>query len=169
MTFYLAGPYSDRKRLSACAGAIARESGWECNARWLRGDHDGMLPTRAAREDVKDVRAADALVMFAERSSTRGGMWVEFGIAVERGIPIVVICDQHVAKLNVFAWLHTAGWAGCVNEAAAELRHIAESRARSQAEDMRVVASLAASIAKGEAALRREKSPAGEPPPQAAL
>ena len=127
MTFYLAGPYSAREHLRGCATAIARISGWTCNARWLDGSHDGMLAYRAAREDVEDVRSADALVMVANRQSTRGGMWVEMGIAAERGIPIVIVCDEHT-KLNVFAWLQVVVWAATVDEAGDELRYIGDAR-----------------------------------------
>ena len=105
MTFYLAGPYSDREHLRTCASVIAGVSGWTCNARWLDGSHDGMSPMQAAKEDVADVRAADALVLVAERQSTKGGMWVELGIAIERPIPIVVVhpLGRDPRELNVFA------------------------------------------------------------------
>ena len=122
--FYLAGPYSDRERLARDAQIIAEASGWQCNARWLYGTHDGMASQRAAIEDVEDVRAADALVIDARRPSTRGGMWVEAGIAIQAGKPIAVIA-RGSARLNVFMYLPGAYQAEDTRGAVALLAHFA--------------------------------------------
>lgn len=111
MKFYLAGPYSDRARLAWFAEEVSRLSGWTCTSRWLRGCHDGVMPAAAAHDDVCDVHAADVLVLDARRQSTRGGTWVEFGIALERGMPIIVVAADASVSLNVFAYLdHQVEW-----------------------------------------------------------
>ena len=104
MTFYLAGPYSSRARLSQMAGVISGFSRWHCNARWLDGTHDGMDPQHAAIEDIQDVRAADALVIDARGQSTRGGMWVEAGIAIQAGKDVIVVAPED-RELNVFMYV----------------------------------------------------------------
>ena len=116
MTFYLAGPYSDREHLRSCASVVAGVSGWTCNARWLDGSHDGMGPNVAAKEDFEDVDSAHALVIDARRQSTRGGMWVEAGIAIAQGKPVVAIVAEPQLP-NVFMFLPKVYWAGDETEA----------------------------------------------------
>ena len=123
MKFYLAGPYSERARLADMAGTIERASGWVCTSTWLSGAHDECAPEQAAEDDVADVREARALVIDATRSSTRGGMWVEFGIALERGMPIVVVAPFS-ARLTVFAFLPGVTWRSHAEPAAAALVQI---------------------------------------------
>ena len=57
------------------------------------------------------------------RSSTRGGMWVEFGIAIERGMQIVVVAPFS-ARLTVFAFLPGVTWRSHAESAAAALAQI---------------------------------------------
>ena len=102
MRFYLAGPYSQRLALQEIAQTCFPR--WRCTARWLAGGHDGMSSRIAATEDIEDVQAADVLVIDARRQSTRGGMWVEVGIALNAGIPVFVISSAP-ADLNVFCHL----------------------------------------------------------------
>lgn len=116
MKFYLAGPYSARPRLARVAEIIEQTSGWQCTSRWLTGCHDEADPCAAAQDDMADVRAAQALVIDVHRPSTRGGMWVEFGLALGLGLPIVALRPHEY--LTVFAHLpgvrrvHTAAAAG---------------------------------------------------------
>ena len=125
MKFYLAGAYNARLELAAAAEAIERVSGWRCTSRWLTGehneaeppdgsggDHQGAALRKAANDDVADVREAQALVLDASLDSTRGGMWIEFGIALERRMPIVVVSTSGRAGLPVFAYLPSIWWVG---------------------------------------------------------
>ena len=60
---------------------------------------------RYAYKDLLQVRGADAMLFFAEHPDTptvRGGRHVEFGIAIERGIPIFVVGHQE----NIFHYLN---------------------------------------------------------------
>ena len=127
MKFYLAGPYNERANLAAAAETIENISGWHCTSRWLTGAHDEATPSKAAQEDVDDVREAQVLVIDAARTSTRGGMWVEFGIAVERRMPIVVICPPG-SNLTVFAYLPRIWWGGDAAAAGKELALIEQYR-----------------------------------------
>lgn len=137
MKFYLAGPYSARADLAAAAKTIESVSGWRCTSRWLAGQHDEASPSKAAQDDVVDVREAQALVIDTTRNSTRGGMWVEFGMAVERRMPIVVMaplwlsltaCTRQSANLTVFAYLSHIWWVADAEAAGYELRLIEQYR-----------------------------------------
>ena len=134
MIFYLAGPYSKRKDLSLSAHVICRISTWRCNARWLAGSHDGMDPKRAAIEDVDDVRTADALVIDARQQSTRGGMWVEAGIAIADGKPVVLIVSPSQCP-NVFMSLAGTYWVGDEFEAGGLLTILAHRHMKGRPDD----------------------------------
>lgn len=92
MKFYLAGRYSRRKELLGYAEQL-KALGHEVTSRWLDGKHEAKDKTatpnemaRWAKEDLKDIRAAQALILFTESELTpRGGRLVEFGYAVGKG------------------------------------------------------------------------------------
>lgn len=124
---YLAARYS--RRLELCGYRRALElHGILVTSTWLNGEHqidDGGHPIgetgadlvergggdRAAElrqhfavEDLRDVRRSDALVAFTETprsTSSRGGRHVELGVALGRGIPVIVVGPRE----NVFCWL----------------------------------------------------------------
>jgi hypothetical protein len=71
--------------------------------------------------DLEDVRAADALVVIKPTTSHRdstGGHHVETGIALERGLPIILLGEAenvfhqhervHVLSWPVDTWAHVA-------------------------------------------------------------
>lgn len=88
--FYLAGSYGARLNLLPVAKRIEDATGWECTSRWLHGDHDKLPEVQCARDDRDDIYAADVLVVDMTYDSTRGGMWVEVGLALAEGMHIVV-------------------------------------------------------------------------------
>jgi len=71
-----------------------------CTSRWI----DEPLVNEShdeAQMDLDDVRAADALVLIKPKDThheTTGGHHVETGVALERGLPIVLLGDRE----NVF-------------------------------------------------------------------
>lgn len=88
--FYLAGSYSARLNLLPVAQKIEEKTGWECTSRWLQGEHDKLPAVQCARDDRDDLLAADILVLDMTYDSSRGGMWVEVGMALLEGMHIVV-------------------------------------------------------------------------------
>jgi hypothetical protein len=117
MRFYLAARYSRREEINLYR-KILESLGHVVTSRWLRGNHQmpdltGEEPLeiyhdkevqRFALEDLQDIYAADAIVCFTEpprSTATRGGRHVEFGIALERGMPIFVVGPRE----NVFYYL----------------------------------------------------------------
>ena len=115
--FYLAGRYDLRPEYQWMAQKICEATGWTCTARWLSGRHDDLPLQQAAEEDVEDLRSADALVIVNDES-TRGGMWVEMGMALAWKKPVVLLVDGEGIELRVdvrpepavFAWLPQVTW-----------------------------------------------------------
>lgn len=100
---YLAARFA---RINEIAGYAAEleASGIEVSSRWLRGGHEwsgapnGDITVdhlaRFAIEDLEDIDAADIIVCFTEPAGTgpaRGGRHTEFGYALAKGMPIVVV------------------------------------------------------------------------------
>ena len=121
--FYLAAGYSARRTMKQAAERIAaRAAGWQCCSRWLEGGHDNTASSVCGDDDLEDVRAADAMVVF-HGPSTRGGKWVELGIAIERRIPILLVGGGNQPPAPpVFAFTIAVTWA----ESNAESINIAE-------------------------------------------
>jgi|SRR5579864_1666814 len=105
MKVYLAAPYVRKDEITACAEEL-RAGGVEVTSTWLNEPHKPTTQMHEltheehqvyAIQDVKDVRAAKLMVFFADPTGTivRGGRHVEFGIALERRMPIFVIGQQH--------------------------------------------------------------------------
>lgn len=102
LSYYLAGPYNEREKLLEMAETTFR--GYHCTSRWLTGVHDLQPPAVCAADDLEDIRRADAMVLYTSKPSTKGGMWVEYGIAIERHMPVaVIIGGGH--PINVFCYL----------------------------------------------------------------
>lgn len=130
MKIYLAARYS--RRVELCQYRSELEAmGHEVTSRWLNGDHqisdtgtpigesgaalvegdDGGMNPRAqqlredfAKEDIADIRAADALIAFTEpprSTASRGGRHVAFGYALGLKMPIIIVGHME----NVFCWL----------------------------------------------------------------
>jgi nucleoside 2-deoxyribosyltransferase len=120
MKVYLAAPYPEKEMMNMYAAQLRRE-GITVTSRWLEEPHapttgmGDLTPDQHleyALQDIQDVRAADILVFFTDptKTLTRGGRHVEFGIAVERGIPIYVVGGFE----NIFHYLlnvvHMEDW-----------------------------------------------------------
>jgi nucleoside 2-deoxyribosyltransferase len=108
MNVYLAARYSRNPEMRVVEKALVA-LGHAVTSRWIRGTH--KLPEGAgaaaaaalraawAAEDLEDLEAADVVVAFteeprAERPGTpvsRGGRHVEFGYALGRKMPVVVV------------------------------------------------------------------------------
>lgn len=124
MRFYLASRYSRREELCQYR-KVLENMGHTVTSQWLNGSHqisesqDGdsgaddertvALRQEYGMEDLRDVCAADVLIAFTEAprcGPTRGGRHVEMGLAMGRGIP-VMICGP---RENIFCWLPGLPW-----------------------------------------------------------
>lgn len=126
MRIYLAARYSRREELCRYREQL-NALGYDVQARWLNGGHQisdtgkpigdngeklvesegpghDALRSKFAQDDWEDVTGADLVINFTEspRSvSNRGGRHVEFGIAIARGIAVMVVGHRE----NLFHWL----------------------------------------------------------------
>lgn len=116
MKVYLAARFSRANELLGYRSELM-EHGIEVTSRWLLGEHewsgtdDDALTVDESRQcatiDIADIDAANVVVCFTEapRSGpSRGGRHVEFGYALARGKPIVVVGHRE----NVFYCLDGA-------------------------------------------------------------
>lgn len=121
MKVYLAAPYSAKDLIKGYANEL-RASGVEVTSSWLDEPHKPNTQMHDltheehqgyAVRDVQDVQVADILVLFTDSTKTiiRAGRHVEFGIAVQRKIPIYVVGDLYE---NIFHHLpgvtHFKSW-----------------------------------------------------------
>ncbi len=107
---YIAARGEDQILAKLCRQSL-EPYGIGCTARWI----DQSLVNEShdeAQMDIDDVRDADALVLIKPRDShrhTTGGHHVETGVALERGMPIVLLGEvenvfhQH-ASVAVMTW-----------------------------------------------------------------
>jgi nucleoside 2-deoxyribosyltransferase len=109
MKVYLASPYSQKNQMNTYAAEL-RAGGVEVTSSWLEETHAPNVQMHEltheehlqyAYRDIKDVQAAKIFVFFTDPTKTlvRGGRHVEFGIAVERGMPIYVVGEE---RENIF-------------------------------------------------------------------
>jgi len=111
---YLASRFSRRDELVGNARDL-QDRGFRVTSRWLTdpshvasvapecddlGRNNRPFNHRLATEDLVDVRAADTLIYFSPGGS-RGGCHVEFGVALERNMRLIVIGQRD----HVFSWL----------------------------------------------------------------
>jgi hypothetical protein len=126
---YLAARYSRREELRGYKAELEAR-GFEISARWLLGphqitdaglalgseleaacedegdqrDHIIALREKFALDDFEDVHAAELLIAFTQPPRTdkgRGGRHIEFGIALGKGMPIIVVGPRE----NIFCCL----------------------------------------------------------------
>ncbi len=137
MRFYIAARFDRLDEINIYANQL-RERGYIVDCRWLQGLHQlhpgaHLLDTPAgfpnvsegitmaarpfAEDDVQDIVASDALVLFSEppdSHSKRGGRHVEFGIALGLGKRLIVVGPRE----NVFHCLpqveRFATWVECL-------------------------------------------------------
>ena len=114
---YIAARGEDQALAALCRDLLSH-FGIECTSRWIgqslvNETHD------EAQMDLDDVRRADALVVIKPMTShrqTTGGHHVETGIALERGMPIILlgqpenVFHQHT-QVSVMLW-PVQDWAG---------------------------------------------------------
>lgn len=99
--FYFASPYGCRAAAAEAAHDLAAASGWRCTSSWLDPEHADLTHAQQARGDLRDLAQADAMVLWAVRQSTRGGMWVELGFALAQSVPVLLVAPGEV-PLPVF-------------------------------------------------------------------
>lgn len=100
---YLGSRYSRLAEMQNYANEL-RQSGIIVDAAWLTGEMGDLVgktsrpegdpeAVKAAEHDMADIRAADVAVIFidAPGPNNRGGYHVEFGIALQRGIPLLLV------------------------------------------------------------------------------
>jgi len=105
MRIYVAGKFQSYAKVRDCIDALTAlghtiTHDWTRTSEFGSDGHplgtDGSQPKgvlRAhAQADIEGVRTADCFVMLADDSLA--GAWVEFGIALERGIPCVVVAPE---------------------------------------------------------------------------
>ena len=117
MKYYLAAPYDCRVRAADAARLIGEISGWSCTSSWLDGDLPGSTRREQAEDDLRDVRAAAAVVVWLPQASTSGGLWFEMGYAAALGKPVLVVPCAGV-PLPVFSALCTVRLALTLESAA---------------------------------------------------
>lgn len=101
MRVYIAAPFQERQQAQALMAKI-EAAGISVTSSWLKQDDE--LSDQFARQDLKDVAYADALVAlnpdgYADRGT--GGRHVEFGYALALGKRIVLVG----ARTHIFHYL----------------------------------------------------------------
>lgn len=102
MRVYLASTYGSMMQMREIRDRLV-EAGHEVTSQWIDGfegmakpgveSTDEEIKINGAVMDVDDVRRSDVLVAFSHARGTLhtgGGRHVEFGIALERGIPVIL-------------------------------------------------------------------------------
>ena len=92
MRIYIAGRYTAMARLRTEAELI-ESMGHEviCDCVWLTGCNDDTAPIECASNVLRDLRQSDMLLCYTTEAGTRGGLYVELGVALERGIPVIIV------------------------------------------------------------------------------
>lgn len=109
MKLYLAAAFSRRDEMRVVAKELY-QAGYTITSRWIENTPQVIKDRRGKMEDafmdVQDLRAADVLVRFSDNLEQptipaklgSGARMFEFGMAWERGIPVVVVGG----KQNIF-------------------------------------------------------------------
>ena len=134
---YISSPYSLKETVRKEAAELTA-LGIECVSSWILEPHSptapmsDLSPEQArtyAVQDVKDVESADVFVFHNDLTGKiiRAGRVVEMGVAISRGIPILVV---GTAFENIFHWLpqvtHFSEWSLVVTELLALSKSIPE-------------------------------------------
>ncbi len=105
---YLSGP--TREAVTLCAfAADLRDDGHQVTSRWLESYSRRATGDEASRaqRDLADLRSSEFLVaLTGPRVGGRGGRHTELGVAIERGLPIVLVGTvehvfHHMAAVTV--------------------------------------------------------------------
>jgi len=111
MKIYLAAKFEQKNTMRDVRDLLT-SVGHEITSQWIDVEHEedkahtvtDELRVKYAIMDVEDVRRADALVTFAglrSEPAIGGGRHVEFGIALEREMPIIVVGPKGE---HIFHW-----------------------------------------------------------------
>jgi len=109
LKIYLAAPYSRKDQMNVYAAEL-RAGGVEVTSSWLVERHSPSIQVHEVSHeenlqyvinDIKEIHAAKVMVFFTDPTKTilRAGRHVEFGIAIERRMPIFVIGTE---RENIF-------------------------------------------------------------------
>jgi nucleoside 2-deoxyribosyltransferase len=112
MRVYLAAPYSFKELMNQCAAEL-RVAGVVVTSSWLEETHAPTVQMHEitaaehqmyAFRDLTDIQESDIFVFFTDPTKTivRAGRHVEFGVAVQRKIPIYVVGED---RENIFHYL----------------------------------------------------------------
>lgn len=99
MKLYLASSFNSRAAMRN-QRKIAELYGHSVTSRWIDIPADSpTLPNaknsvQEAQNDLDDIDAADTLVFFSNTGTTSGGKHIEFGYALAKGKPIVIVGDR---------------------------------------------------------------------------
>lgn len=103
MRIYLCACFARASEMAGVAAVLTEAghtvvSSWHNDPIWLKpfhGESSEDRDARCAERDINDLNAAHCLVLFAENgdveNGTRGGRWVEFGIAWARSMLLLVV------------------------------------------------------------------------------
>jgi hypothetical protein len=103
MKIYLASNYSTHPLMREVAKGL-KAHGHEITGTWIEGTHDSWPAVDCAEVDLRDLDAADAIMLFSgnpARSRSRGGKNVEFGYALAKGKLLFLVGEP----VNVFHYL----------------------------------------------------------------
>jgi hypothetical protein len=93
MKYYLAARYSRAEEMRGYAAQL-EALGHVVTSRWIHG-HGDRPDMHLAWEDLADLVGAEMLIFFSDepdaKTRGRGGRHVEFGIAVGRAMPILIV------------------------------------------------------------------------------
>lgn len=110
MKIYLAAPYGDMMQMREVRDKLV-DAGHEVTAQWIDGfegmakpgqeSSDDQIKAQGALMDANDVRRSDVVVAFTRERhepTPGGGRHVEFGIALERDVPVILFgpIGEHV-------------------------------------------------------------------------
>jgi len=123
MQVYLAARYGRREELTRYAGDL-RLVGFDVQAEWITGAHDGTPDLDCAQIDYLQVSAADIVISFTEppgpaQGRGRGGRHVEFGLAFAMEKRCIVVGHRE----NVFHHLREVEFYATWPECLAALSH----------------------------------------------
>lgn len=109
--FYYAASFTPVENHYSNMRTVARLSGWKCTSRWLKesAKHAKMSPADQARMDTADIIDADVFVMSMRNPSTQGGMFVELGIALTRGMQVIIYDPRKALERQYTVFCHMSG------------------------------------------------------------
>ena len=109
MKVFVAGQSSDIS-YALKAQEILRRNVFEVTSSWAEKIQSGTSKQRMCDrmlEDIDDIYDSDAMVIVENRNFGGTGMWFEFGLAFETGIPIILVEPSYVCP---YAFLTDVGY-----------------------------------------------------------